>query len=44
MNIDAKTFGLTFLKPDSAVVFSSPASMIVSPTGAPLISFMPATK
>ena len=44
MNKDANTFGFTFLKPGKAFVESSLESIKVSPTGAPLISFMPATK
>ena len=44
MNKDAKTFGFTFLKPGKALVDSSLKSIKVSPTGAPLISFIPATR
>ena len=44
MNKDAKTFGFTFLKPGKALVESSLKSIKVSPTGAPLIFFIPATR
>jgi hypothetical protein len=44
VNIEAKTFGFTFLKPGNGSVNSSLASKIVSPTGAPLIFLMPATR
>ena len=44
MNKDAKTFGFTFLKPGKALVDSSLKSIKVSPTGAPLISLIQATR
>jgi hypothetical protein len=44
VNIDAKTLGFTFLKPGRGSVFSSPASRIVSPTGAPFMFLIPATR
>ena len=44
MNIEANTFGLTFLNPGRASVVSSVDSISVSPTGAPFISFIPATR
>ena len=41
---EEKTFGVTVLKPGSGFISSFRLEVRVSPTGAPLISFMPETK